>query len=90
MAGWSSIRIKSAKELRKNPNAYFYRHVAPHEHQVCPLPHRNCTSSIMPAGCAWAHMQTESPIGARSSPGELYSAWCTCQNHATGARLNLQ
>ena len=52
MAGWSSIRIKSAKELRKNPNAYFYRHVVPHEHQVCPLPHRNCTSSIMPAGCA--------------------------------------
>ena len=34
MAGWSSIRLKSAKELRKNPNAYFYRHVAPHEEQV--------------------------------------------------------
>jgi hypothetical protein len=48
MAGWSSIRIKSAKELRKNPNAYFYRHVASHEHQARPLPHLNCTSSIMP------------------------------------------
>ena len=36
MAGWSSIRIKSAKELRKNPNAFFYRHVAPHEEQVSP------------------------------------------------------
>ena len=35
MTGWSAIRIKSAKELRKNPNAYFYRHVAPHEEQVC-------------------------------------------------------
>ncbi len=30
----AAIRIKSAKELRKNPNAYFYRHVAPHEEQV--------------------------------------------------------
>lgn len=26
--------MKSAKELRKNPNAFFYRHVAPHEQQV--------------------------------------------------------
>ncbi len=45
MAGWSSIRIKSAKELRKNPNAYFYRHVAPHEHQACP----QSTTWIAPA-----------------------------------------
>ena len=40
MAGWSAIRLKSAKELRKNPNAFFYRHVAPHEKQVlwqCPV-----------------------------------------------------
>lgn len=34
MADWSSVRRKSAKELKKNPNAFFYRHVAPHEEQV--------------------------------------------------------
>ena len=32
--GWSSIRAKSAKMLRTNPNAYFYRHVAPDKHQA--------------------------------------------------------
>lgn len=32
--GWSDARAHSATQLRKNPNAYFYRHVAPHQQQV--------------------------------------------------------
>lgn len=32
--GWSGARAFSHTQLRKNPNAYFYRHVAPHEQQV--------------------------------------------------------
>ena len=33
-SGWSSARAQSSKRLRSNPNAFFYRHVAPHEQQV--------------------------------------------------------
>ena len=32
--GWSDARAFSSTQLKKNPNAYFYRHVAPHEQQV--------------------------------------------------------
>ena len=32
--GWSDARAFSATQLRKNPNSYFYRHVAPHEQQA--------------------------------------------------------
>lgn len=32
--GWSKIRAKSAKMLRSNPNAFFYRHVAPDKQQA--------------------------------------------------------
>lgn len=32
--GWSDARAFAATQLQKNPNAYFYRHVAPHEQQV--------------------------------------------------------
>lgn len=32
--GWSDARAFSHTQLQKNPNAYFYRHVAPHEQQV--------------------------------------------------------
>ena len=32
--GWSNARAHSATMLASNPNAYFYRHVAPHEEQV--------------------------------------------------------
>ena len=32
--GWSNARAHSATMLTSNPNAYFYRHVAPHEEQV--------------------------------------------------------
>lgn len=34
MHGWSNARAFSATQLRTNPNAYFYRHVAPDEEQV--------------------------------------------------------
>lgn len=34
MHGWSTARAHSATLLTNNPNAYFYRHVAPHEEQV--------------------------------------------------------
>lgn len=33
-AGWSQAQQKAAKQLQSNPNAYFYRHVVPHEKQV--------------------------------------------------------
>lgn len=33
--GWSEAKAFAATMLRKNPNTYFYRHVAPHESQVC-------------------------------------------------------
>lgn len=33
--GWSEAKAFAATMLRKNPNTYFYRHVAPHETQVC-------------------------------------------------------
>lgn len=32
--GWSDAKAFAATMLRKNPNTYFYRHVAPHEQQV--------------------------------------------------------
>ncbi|PSC70396.1 transcription factor [Micractinium conductrix] len=32
--GWSDARAFSHTQLVKNPNAYFYRHVAPHEQQA--------------------------------------------------------
>lgn len=32
--GWSDARAFSFTQLQKNPNAYFYRHVVPHEQQV--------------------------------------------------------
>jgi hypothetical protein len=32
--GWSRVQAKAAEMLRSNPNAYFYRHVAPGEAQV--------------------------------------------------------
>jgi len=32
--GWSDARAFSATQMKKNPNAYFYRHVAPHESQA--------------------------------------------------------
>ncbi len=32
--GWSDARAFAHTQLRKNPNVYFYRHVAPHEQQV--------------------------------------------------------
>lgn len=32
--GWSDARAFAHTQLIKNPNAYFYRHVAPHEQQV--------------------------------------------------------
>jgi hypothetical protein len=32
--GWSEAKAFAATMLRKNPNTYFYRHVAPHETQV--------------------------------------------------------
>jgi hypothetical protein len=32
--GWSDARAFSHTQLQKNPNAYFYRHVVPHEQQV--------------------------------------------------------
>jgi Myb-like DNA-binding domain len=32
--GWSDAKAFSATQLRKNPNAYFYRHVAPHQSQA--------------------------------------------------------
>lgn len=32
--GWSDARAFSHTQLLKNPNAYFYRHVAPHEQQA--------------------------------------------------------
>ncbi|KAK9828638.1 hypothetical protein WJX72_001241 [[Myrmecia] bisecta] len=32
--GWSDARAFSATQLQKNPNTYFYRHVAPHEVQA--------------------------------------------------------
>ncbi len=39
MHGWSNARAFSATQLTINPNAYFYRHVAPHEEQArCSLP----------------------------------------------------
>lgn len=34
MHGWSNARAFSATQLRTNPNAYFYRHVAPDQEQV--------------------------------------------------------
>ncbi|CAL8468758.1 g8298 [Coccomyxa elongata] len=34
MHGWSNARAFSATQLRTNPNAYFYRHVAPDEEQA--------------------------------------------------------
>lgn len=36
--GWSDARAFSHTQLVKNPNAYFYRHVAPHEQQVGGVP----------------------------------------------------
>ncbi len=33
-SGWSAARAQSSKRLTSNPNAFFYRHVAPHEQQV--------------------------------------------------------
>lgn len=33
--GWSDARAFSSTQLKKNPNTFFYRHVAPHEQQVC-------------------------------------------------------
>jgi hypothetical protein len=32
--GWSDARAFSHTQLTKNPNAFFYRHVAPHEQQA--------------------------------------------------------
>ncbi|KAK9845913.1 hypothetical protein WJX81_005815 [Elliptochloris bilobata] len=32
--GWSDARAFAATQLRKNPNSYFYRHVAPHQVQA--------------------------------------------------------
>lgn len=32
--GWSSARAFAATQLRKNPNAFFYRHTAPHLEQA--------------------------------------------------------
>jgi hypothetical protein len=32
--GWSDARAFAATQLKKNPNSYFYRHVAPHQVQV--------------------------------------------------------
>jgi hypothetical protein len=32
--GWSDAKAFSSTQLQKNPNAYFYRHVAPGETQV--------------------------------------------------------
>ncbi len=32
--GWSDARAFAATQLRKNPNSYFYRHVAPDQVQV--------------------------------------------------------
>ncbi|KAK9914797.1 hypothetical protein WJX75_000675 [Coccomyxa subellipsoidea] len=34
MHGWSNARAFSATQLRTNPNAYFYRHVAPDQEQA--------------------------------------------------------
>jgi hypothetical protein len=33
--GWSAARAWAATQLQANPNAYFYRHVAPDQHQAC-------------------------------------------------------
>ncbi len=38
--GWSDARAFAATQLRKNPNSYFYRHVAPHQVQVRQQPHQ--------------------------------------------------
>ena len=32
--GWSRVQASSAAQMRSNPNAYFYRHVAPGQTQV--------------------------------------------------------
>ena len=32
--GWSNARAFSATQLRQNPNAFFYRNVAPDQEQV--------------------------------------------------------
>lgn len=42
--GWSEAKAFAATMLRKNPNTYFYRHVAPHEAQVCRGP---CAGSVV-------------------------------------------
>ena len=52
--GWSDARAFSHTQLQKNPNAYFYRHVVPHEQQVGSQAGRQaaggCTCWL--AGCA--------------------------------------
>lgn len=52
--GWSNARAFSATQLRQNPNAFFYRNVAPDQEQVvflhllCLLRHkRACCANLM-------------------------------------------
>lgn len=50
--GWSDARAFAATQLRKNPNSYFYRHVAPHEvqaRQQGPKGHMTAVRAMQPA-----------------------------------------
>jgi hypothetical protein len=55
--GWSDARAFSHTQLQKNPNAYFYRHVVPHEQQVGSQAGRQRAAAragwlVVLAGCA--------------------------------------
>lgn len=48
--GWSDARAFASTQLQKNPNSFFYRHVAPHEQQVRSLPPPRSSPA---RGAAW-------------------------------------
>lgn len=62
--GWSEAKAFAATMLRKNPNTYFYRHVAPHETQV-----RGPVPPVQAAADCWQPVsQPASVCGAALKP----------------------
>ena len=95
--GWSDAKARAATQLLKNPNEYFYRHVAPHEAQVaaCGCP------GVSPAPAAVSHIPaplrqlacadiTSRPRAARTprpkASGRRGSSACSSKRRAAAAR----